>query len=52
MGIAKVKWNCPTCKKDVGGSLGDLKHHIKKVHSKPEEAAKVEQTRFTKATAA
>ena len=32
MGIAGVKWKCPSCNIDVGGSMGELKNHIKNVH--------------------
>jgi hypothetical protein len=33
MGIVGVKWRCPSCNVDVGGSMGELKNHIKNVHS-------------------
>jgi hypothetical protein len=33
MGIVGVKWRCPSCNMDVGGSMGELKNHIKNVHS-------------------
>ena len=33
MGITGVKWRCPSCNADVGGSMGELKNHIKNVHS-------------------
>jgi hypothetical protein len=33
MGIVGVKWRCPSCNKDVGGSMGELKNHIKNIHS-------------------
>jgi len=33
MGVAATKWRCPTCDIDVGGSMGELKNHMKKVHS-------------------
>lgn len=29
MGIIGEKWHCPTCDKDVGGSMGELKNHMK-----------------------
>jgi hypothetical protein len=32
MGISAVTWRCPRCNKDVGGSLGELKYHWKRVH--------------------
>jgi hypothetical protein len=32
MGIVGVKWRCPSCNMDVGGSMGELKNHIKNVH--------------------
>lgn len=32
MGIVGVKWRCPSCNTDVGGSMGELKNHIKNVH--------------------
>ena len=32
MGITGVKWRCPSCNVDVGGSMGELKNHIKNVH--------------------
>ena len=32
MGIVGVKWRCPSCNVDVGGSMGELKNHIKNVH--------------------
>ncbi|GEM_PF-2835571 len=33
MGVISVKWRCPRCNIDVGGSMGELKNHMKKVHS-------------------
>jgi hypothetical protein len=33
MGVMAVKWHCPACDIDVGGSLGELKNHNKKVHA-------------------
>jgi len=33
MGIVGVKWRCPSCNIDVGGSMGELKNHMKNVHS-------------------
>jgi len=32
MGISAVMWRCPRCNLDVGGSLGELKNHWKRVH--------------------
>ncbi|MFL6473975.1 MAG: hypothetical protein ACJ701_03050 [Nitrososphaera sp.] len=32
MGIFAVTWRCPRCKVDVGGSLGELRHHWKRDH--------------------
>jgi hypothetical protein len=33
MGISAVMWRCPRCNLDVGGSLGELKNHWKRVHA-------------------
>lgn len=33
MGVLAVKWRCPKCNVDVGGSMGELKNHNKKVHA-------------------
>jgi hypothetical protein len=33
MGVAAVKWRCPACNIDVGGSMGELKNHMKKIHN-------------------
>lgn len=33
MGVTAVRWHCPTCGIDVGGSMGELKNHNKKVHA-------------------
>jgi hypothetical protein len=33
MGIVGVIWKCPYCNIDVGGSMGELKNHIKNTHS-------------------
>ncbi|HYY50452.1 MAG TPA: hypothetical protein VE643_06235 [Nitrososphaeraceae archaeon] len=33
MGISAVMWRCPRCNLDVGGSLGELKYHWKRVHA-------------------
>ena len=33
MGIIGEKWRCPKCNIDVGGSMGELKNHMKRVHS-------------------
>ena len=32
MGIVGVIWRCPSCNLDAGGSMGELKNHIKNVH--------------------
>jgi len=32
MGVIGEKWRCPTCNVDVGGSLGELKNHMKRIH--------------------
>jgi hypothetical protein len=32
MGISAVTWRCPRCNQDVGGSLGELRFHWKRVH--------------------
>ena len=32
MGISAVMWRCPRCNLDVGGSLGELKNHWKRIH--------------------
>jgi hypothetical protein len=32
MGISAVTWRCPRCNLDVGGSLGELRYHWKRVH--------------------
>ena len=47
MGISAVKWRCPKCNIDVGGSMGELKNHIGRVHS-----TKRNQTETRVATAA
>jgi hypothetical protein len=36
MGIVGVIWRCPSCNLDAGGSMGELKNHIKNVHIKNE----------------
>ncbi|MEW6604548.1 MAG: hypothetical protein AB1351_07655 [Thermoproteota archaeon] len=33
MGVESIKWRCPKCNVDVGGSMGELKNHMKKVHA-------------------
>ncbi|HEX7032659.1 MAG TPA: hypothetical protein VF172_06645 [Nitrososphaera sp.] len=33
MGVIGEKWRCPKCNIDVGGSMGELKNHIRKVHA-------------------
>jgi hypothetical protein len=44
MGIVGIKWRCPICNTDVGGSMGELKYHIKQVHNnKPEQVQKQKQ---------
>ncbi|MDP8942316.1 MAG: hypothetical protein M3M84_07240 [Thermoproteota archaeon] len=35
MGISAVTWRCPRCNLDVGGSLGELRYHWKRVHGPP-----------------
>ena len=39
MGVIGEKWRCPKCNVDVGGSMGELKNHMKRVHAvnKPEK---------------
>jgi hypothetical protein len=32
MGISSVMWRCPKCNLNVGGSLGELKYHWKRLH--------------------
>jgi hypothetical protein len=32
MGISAVTWRCPRCNLEVGGSLGELRYHWKRVH--------------------
>jgi hypothetical protein len=32
MGICAEKWVCPRCKRVVGGSLGELRNHYKRIH--------------------
>ena len=36
MGVERIKWRCPKCNVDVGGSMGELKNYIKKVHAQSE----------------
>jgi hypothetical protein len=37
MGVIGEKWRCPTCNIDVGGSMGEFRKHVKRVHAaKPE----------------
>lgn len=38
MGIESVKWRCPKCNIDVGGSMGELKNHMKKAHNAESES--------------
>jgi hypothetical protein len=33
MGISAVKWRCPKCNMDIGGSMGELKNHMSRVHN-------------------
>jgi len=40
MGIIGEKWRCPTCNMDVGGSIGELKNHMKRVHRPAQIKAK------------
>jgi hypothetical protein len=32
MGLIGEKWRCPKCKVDVGGSMGEFRNHVKRVH--------------------
>jgi len=32
MGIIKEVWRCVYCNKDVGGSEGALRYHLKRAH--------------------
>jgi hypothetical protein len=32
MGVIAEKWRCPKCNVDVGGSMGELKNHMKRMH--------------------
>jgi hypothetical protein len=32
MGVTAIKWRCPKCNIDVGGSMGELKNHVKRIH--------------------
>jgi hypothetical protein len=36
MGVVGVIWRCPYCNVDAGGSMGELKNHIKSNHIKDE----------------
>jgi hypothetical protein len=36
MGIVGVIWRCPSCDLDIGGSMGELKNHMKNVHIRNE----------------
>jgi hypothetical protein len=36
MGIVGVIWRCPSCNLDAGGSMGELKNHMKNIHFKNE----------------
>jgi hypothetical protein len=38
MGISAVTWRCPKCNQDVGGSLGELRYHRKRVHGNNTDA--------------
>jgi hypothetical protein len=44
MGISAVMWRCPRCNLDVGGSLGELKYHWKRVHAASTTTARIETT--------
>ena len=33
MGVIAGKWMCPKCNVDVGGSMGELKNHVKRMHA-------------------
>jgi hypothetical protein len=33
MGLIGEKWRCPKCNVDVGGSMGELRNHMKKAHA-------------------
>ena len=33
MGLIGEKWRCPKCNVDVGGSMGELRNHVKRVHA-------------------
>jgi len=33
MGVSSIKWRCPKCNIDVGGSMGELKNHVKRAHT-------------------
>jgi hypothetical protein len=33
MGVIGEKWRCPKCNVDVGESMGELKNHMRRVHS-------------------
>jgi len=32
MGVIGEKWRCPKCNMDVGGSAGEFRKHLKRVH--------------------
>jgi hypothetical protein len=38
MGVESVKWRCPICNVDAGGSMGELKNHMRKVHARKSES--------------
>jgi hypothetical protein len=33
MGVIGEKWICPKCNVDVGGSMGEFRKHMKRVHA-------------------
>jgi|GEM_PF-2360580 len=55
MGIAGIEWRCPICKIDAGGSFGQLKNHVKRVHGasrRIEQAQAMDKRRVAEAQAA
>jgi hypothetical protein len=44
MGISAVTWRCPRCNLDVGGSLGELRYHWKRVHGAAAAATTTSET--------
>ena len=41
MGVIGEKWRCPTCNIDVGGSMGEFRKHIKRVHAAAKSETRV-----------